>query len=231
MPGLFVTGTDTGVGKTHIAAALANLLIKQGISVRPRKPVESGCKEIENGLLPADAVALKTASASTDALDLICPYQFIPAVSPERAATQAGITLSLDDLEQACLADAKNNDFLLVEAAGGFYSPLAHGVRCSELAQRLKLPVLLVVGDRLGCINHALLTADAIKHAGLELVAVVINQPMQPNDPEMDNFTDLRQWFDCPLVPTSFQSTTGSIWENIAKESSELSQLAQNILS
>lgn len=224
MQGLFVTGTDTGVGKTQVSAALARLLTNQGVHVRPRKPVESGCTQTENGLIPEDALTLQTAAYSTDSLELICPYQFQPAISPQRAAEQAGIKLSLSDLEQACLSDINSDDFLLVEAAGGFYSPLADQIRCAELAQRLQLPVLLVVADRLGCINHALLTAHAIKQAGLKLAAVVMNQVVVDDDSGMNNLEDLKNWLDVDVIALHRQQNTKTAWETLAVESDVLRQ-------
>jgi dethiobiotin synthetase len=230
MRGLLVTGTDTGVGKTQVAAALAHLMVNENITVRPRKPIESGCTQTANGLIPQDALTLKTAARSDDSLDLICPYQLQPAISPQRAAEQAGLQLSLSDLQQACLADVNPNDFLLIETAGGFYSPMAHHIRCSELAKRLNLPVLLVVADKLGCINHALLTAHAIKQAGLRLVAVVINQVLADENSAMDNQADLENWLERRVIPIPSQHTTDKVWKNIAAHSAELLQLARSDL-
>jgi dethiobiotin synthetase len=224
MRGLFITGTDTGVGKTQVGAALARLLVDQGVSVRPRKPVESGCTLTENGLIPEDALTLQTAARSTDSLKLICPYQFQPAISPQRAAEQAGVQLSLNDLEQACLNDINANDFLLVEAAGGFYSPIAHQLRCADLAKQLNLPVLLIIPDRLGCINHALLTAQAVEQADLELIAVVMNQVSENNDSGMNNLQDLTSWLDADVIALHQQKNTSTAWEELAFKSDELCQ-------
>ncbi|MEE9344902.1 MAG: dethiobiotin synthase [Methylococcales bacterium] len=230
MRGLFVTGTDTGVGKTQIAAALAHLMVNQGINVRPRKPIESGCTQTANGLIPQDALTLKTAASSNDSLDLICPYQLQAAISPQRAAAQAGLQLSLNDLQQACVAGVNADDFLLIEAAGGFYSPLANQIRCSELAKRLNLPVLLIVTNKLGCINHALLTTHAIEQANLELVAVVINQALADENSAMDNQADLENWLNRSVIDINHQDTTNMAWKNIAAESVELKQLAKSDL-
>jgi dethiobiotin synthetase len=230
MRGLFVTGTDTGVGKTQVAAALARLLANENIAVRPRKPIESGCTQTENGLIARDALTLKTAARSDDSLDLICPYQLQPAISPQRAAAQAGLQLSLNDLQQACLADINSDDFLLVEAAGGFYSPMANQIRCCELAKRLDLPVLLVVSDKLGCINHALLTVHAIKQADLKLVAVVLNQVLVDDNSVMNNLADLTTWLDRSIIPIPLQNNTDSAWKNIAAQSAELQQFVHSDL-
>ena len=226
MRGLFVTGTDTGVGKTQVAAGLTRLLVNENIVVRPRKPIESGCTPSANGLIAHDALTLKTAAHCDDSIDLICRYQLQPAISPQRAAAQAGLQLSLTDLQQASLAEVNSDDFLLIEAAGGFYSPMANHIRCAELAQCLNLPVLLVVADKLGCINHALLTAQAIEQAGLKLVAVVLNNILLDDASAMDNLADLEQWLERSIIPIPRQDNTETVWKNIAAQSTELKQLA-----
>lgn len=227
MPGIFVTGTDTGVGKTQIAAAIARLLTNAGIAVYPRKPVESGCTLDEHGLTPQDALTLKTAANSPQSLKQICPYQFQPAISPERAAAQAGVHISLKDIKSACLNGLNPDNFSLVEGAGGFYSPLARKVRCIDLAMRLEYPVVLVVADRLGCINHTLLTQHAIQSAGLSLIAVIINRMTDHTDTNMDNAADLRQWVDCPMIDIQYQSNTSNAWETIAEHSTQLKNFVE----
>lgn len=228
--GLFITGTDTDVGKTQISAALATRLSEQHISVRPRKPVESGCLiDDNNKLIPQDASTLKKAAQSSDPLTMICPYQLRPAISPERAAQQAGIKITLADLQTACLTDIKKEDFLLVESAGGFYSPLAYQSRCSDLAQQLVLPVLLVVANRLGCINHTLLTIQAIQHSGLELSAVVLNTVEQSTNTDMNNAEDLKQWLDYPLFCFDSFPDTKEPWQSIARQREEISALASHV--
>ncbi len=209
--GLFVTGTDTGVGKTQITAALARLLVERQVVVRPRKPVESGCLREGNQLLPSDALELQAAAGSKEVLERICPYTFEAALSPERAAALAGISLTLDELRLACLEDVANSDFLLVEGAGGFYSPMATHVLNADLAEALSLPVLLVASDRLGTINHTLLAVEAIKARGLTLAGVVLNRIEPHQDPLMDNVEDLSSWLgQTVLVTENFTSAEGS---------------------
>lgn len=200
--GLFVTGTDTGVGKTQIAAALARLLSERGLIVRPRKPVESGCRREGDRLVPEDARTLQAAARTDEPLELICPYSFEPALSPERAAALAGVRLSLDNVRTACLQEVAETEFLLVEGAGGFYSPLASGVLNADLADALSLPVLLVTADRLGCIGHTLLTVEAIKRRGLTLAGVVLNRVENHGDPRMNNAADLSRWLGEPVLVT-----------------------------
>jgi len=201
--GLFVTGTDTGVGKTQIAAALANLLAARNLVVRPRKPVESGCRRRKGGrLVPEDARTLQVAARTDESLARICPYPMEPALSPERAAVLSGNALILDDVQAACLKGVADTDFLLVEGAGGFYSPLASGALNADLAAALSLPVLLVTADRLGTIGHTLMAVEAIKRRGLTLAGVVLNRLALHGDPLMDNAIDLSCWLGQPVIVT-----------------------------
>jgi dethiobiotin synthetase len=112
--GLFVTGSDTGVGKTRVGAALARLLVEQGVSVRPRKPVESGCPREAGRLCCQDAWALKSAARSLDPIETVCPYPMEAAVAPDRAARLAGLSLTIDELAETCRAGLGKGDFLLV---------------------------------------------------------------------------------------------------------------------
>jgi dethiobiotin synthetase len=185
-------------------------LVQRHVSVRPRKPVESGCRKIEGRLLPLDAETLRQASNTPEPLHLICPYPLEPALSPERAARQSDLPLTLAMLEEACLKGLSNRDFLLVEGAGGFYSPLSSDGLNKDLAMAVQLPVLLVVIDRLGGINHALLTAEAILRCGLELEAVVLNRYGDTHEDGMDNKEDLERLLDRPVtaMPDVHQDST-----------------------
>lgn len=198
--GLFVTGTDTGIGKTRISATLAHLLNRRGLVVRPRKPVESGCLRDEGGLFPADAATLQAAAGSDELLTQICPYRFESALSPEKAAALTDKNLTLVDVTAICRQGVAESDFLLVEGAGGFYSPLASGVLNATLAIALSLPVLLVVPDRLGAINQTLLAVEAIRRRGLTLAGVILNQVAADIDPHMDNATELSRWLGEPVM-------------------------------
>ena len=199
LAGVFVTGTDTGVGKTWVAAALARLLVRQGLLVRPRKPVESGCATGGDGLLPKDAAALCEAACSTESLEQVCAYPLRAALSPERAAALEGRTLILDQLVAACQSGVGIGDFLLVEGAGGLLSPVAAGITNADLAAALQLPVLVVATDRLGVINHILLTVEAMLRRELPLAGVVLNQAAPVTDPFMDNAADLARWLGRPV--------------------------------
>lgn len=199
MRGVFISGTDTGVGKTRIGTALACLLTRRGLRVRVRKPVESGCVADSNELSPQDAMALRAAAGNIDPIGRICPYRLSKPLSPERAAALEGMPLDLAQLHAACIDDVGDDDFLLVEGAGGFYSPIARGALNADLAAGLGMPVLLVVPDRLGAVNQALLTVEAVRMRGLALAGVVLNQPDFPTPSDMDNAADIERWLHTPV--------------------------------
>lgn len=206
MAGVFITGTDTDVGKTFIAAAIVKQLTKQNITVIPKKPIESGCIIKDGELFPQDAATLQRASNYSSKLSDVCPYRFQPAISPARAAQLENITLSTEDLSRHCRHD-NDDDFLLVEGAGGFYSPLVKDGLNADLAITLQLPVLLIANDKLGTLNHVLLTIEAIENRGLILIGVVLNDANNSNNEHMDNVNDLREQthhtiFSCPFSDT-----------------------------
>ncbi len=192
--GLFVTGTDTEVGKTYIGARLISQLRERGISVTPRKPAESGCKLIDGELVPSDGMSLMQA-AGLEHIDEITPYRFEAALAPPVAARLAGKDIRLKQLVDACAADPDH--FMVVEGAGGFLSPLAENGLNADLAVALKLPVLLIVADRLGCINHCLLTVEAIKHRGLTIAGIILNQIDKERTP--GNLYEIRSRVSCPV--------------------------------
>lgn len=215
--GVFITGTDTGVGKTYIGTALAHLLTQRGVRVCPRKPVESGCLRDGDGLLPQDAVSLHEASRSHEPLERVCPYRLEAPLSPERAAALEGLPLSLERLVSACKAGVAQDDFQLVEGAGGFYSPLTADGLNADLAMALDLPVLLVTADRLGAIHQVLVTAEAIERRGLALADVVLNQVAPLADARMDNAADLARWLGRKVIAVPHGRTQGPLaWREIA---------------
>ncbi len=202
MKGIFITGTDTHVGKTYIATLLARQLLQQNINVIPRKPVESGCTRDGGELIPSDALALKNASGYSGSLAQVCPYRFEPPISPLRAAHLAHQALTTSKVAGACVDNIDTeNDFLLVEGAGGFYTPLCEDGLNADLAQALNLPVILVAEDKLGCINHVLLNTQAIKTRKLKLMAVVLNRIDDFKENKyMNNQEDLHSLLSCPVL-------------------------------
>jgi dethiobiotin synthetase len=164
--GIFVTGTDTGIGKTRVATALVHLLAHRGHRVVGLKPLASGAVETPEGLRNADALALAAAGSVRLPYALTNPYCFAPAVAPHLAAAEVGVELLLADLTHWYGRASAGVDFAVVEGAGGWRVPLHPRGYLSDLPERLGLGVILVVGLRLGCLNHARLTLEAIEHAG-----------------------------------------------------------------
>lgn len=197
--GLFITATDTGAGKTFVGTRLVETLAAAGHKVSVRKPAESGCPEIDGQLVPMDATALRKAAGDWEALDTVCPFVLRDPLSPPRAARRMKRKLHLDELVAACTT-VEDAGMMIVEGAGGLFAPLAEDAINADLAKALGLPVLLVVPDRLGAINQALLGIHAVTHYGLTLAGVILNQV----DPElpcgMDNLADLRLWTGAPLM-------------------------------
>lgn len=172
----FITGTDTDVGKTTIAAGLLQAARLAGLSTAAGKPVASGCELSAKGLRNADALALLAQSSLPLSYEEVNPFAFEPAIAPHLAAREAGVGLTVQSLLTPMRhLLAKGADFTLIEGAGGWRVPLADQANLSDLAMALGLPVILVVGVRLGCINHALLTAEAIAQDGLQLAGWVAN--------------------------------------------------------
>ena len=207
LTGLFITGTDTNVGKTHIACQIARQLIAEGFTPIPRKPVESGCKQRGNELIPADALALQQACHSHESLQQICRFPLKAAISPAEAARLEHQHILLEDLHAACTnisEETLNNaePLLLLEGAGGFYSPLCEDGLNADLAEKLALPVILVAEDRLGCINHILLSIQAIQSRNLVLLAVVLNQ-ISATDTLMNNAHELGKLVSVPIIQSS----------------------------
>jgi dethiobiotin synthetase len=161
--GLFITGTDTGVGKTVIAAAVVRALVAQGHRVAVMKPVASGSDRTPEGLRNEDALTLMAASNVAAPYDRVNPYCFEPAISPHIAAEEACITVDTAHIRRNFDALAAAADLVVVEGAGGWLAPISPAASIRDLANTLALPVVLVVGIRLGCINHARLTKLAIE--------------------------------------------------------------------
>ncbi len=172
----FIAGTDTEIGKTTIAAGLLHAARARGLSTAAAKPVASGCERTPAGLRNGDALALLgECSLALDYAE-VNPFAFEPAIAPHLAAREVGVELTVDALlPPVRQVLARGADFALVEGAGGWRVPLAGRESLSDLAVALRLPVILVVGVRLGCINHAVLTAEAIARDGLTLAGWVAN--------------------------------------------------------
>jgi len=209
MKGVFITGTDTDVGKTWVGQKIIQQLIKVGVSVEPRKPIESGWPK---DITQSDAWKLSHVAKKEEKLDTICPNRFLAAISPDRAAKIEGKLITISQLSAQCRHNFNvEDDFLYVEGAGGFYSPICSDGLNADLAKALNLPVILVVADRLGCINHTLLSIDAIEKKGLTLLGVVLNKIGDYNSdcPNMNNYEDMSEKIEYPLI--SFENSSESV--------------------
>jgi dethiobiotin synthetase len=171
VPGLFVTGTDTGVGKTVVSCALARGLRASGLDVGVMKPAETGVPA--SG--PQDALALREAAGVDDPLSLICPLQLTLPAAPEASAAHERRAIAIAEIERAYRSLAARHELMIVEGAGGLLVPFTPDFDMADLAARLELPVLLVARASLGTINHTLLSVEACARRGLELLGVVIS--------------------------------------------------------
>lgn len=174
-PAVFVTGTDTGVGKTRVAAALCRGLAAGGTPVAAMKPVASGCTLTPEGLRNDDALALLAAANVPARYSDVNPYAFAPAIAPHLAAREAGVSIDFDVLDRAYERLRLRSRALIVEGAGGWLAPLDAARSFADLAAHWHMDVVLVVGMRLGCLNHALLTAESIERRGLRMRGWVAN--------------------------------------------------------
>lgn len=192
----FITGTDTSVGKTLVSCALLHAFSARGKTTLGMKPIATGCVSGEW----MDVKAVIAASSVVAPRECVNPYSFIPPIAPHIAAKQAGIEIDVEVIRQACFKLQKIAEVVLVEGVGGFVVPLNDHQNGADMAHILGLPVILVVGMRLGCLNHALMTAQAVEAIGLQLAGWVANQI----DPQMISFDEnvrtLTQRLKCPLL-------------------------------
>ena len=173
--GVFITGTDTGIGKTVISCSLLNSLNQQGMCTAAMKPVASGGSYINGKLHNDDAIALQKAASEHLPYELINPYVFEPSIAPHLAAAHINVEINFDEIKQAYKQLSAYADVTVVEGVGGWLVPLNNQASVADLALYLDLPVILVVGIRLGCLNHALLTVESIQQKGAKLIGWVAN--------------------------------------------------------
>jgi dethiobiotin synthetase len=190
---LFITGTDTGIGKTLVSVSLVKALVRHGLRCAVMKPVASGSEHTPAGLRNADALALAEASNVLVPYASINPYCFEPAISPHIAAEEAKIEVEVGLIKSRFEALASSADFVVVEGAGGWYAPISKSTSMADLPKSLNIPALLVVGVRLGCLNHALLTKQAIEASGVELAGWVANSIDPRTERAAQNLTSLER--------------------------------------
>jgi len=197
----FITGTDTGVGKTLVTAAFLKLAAEQGMKTMGLKPVAAGCHVTSDGRRNEDAEIIARYASAKLSYEQINPVLLESAIAPHIAATQEKKCLSADRIAGYCRgAMTASHDFCLVEGAGGWRVPLNNRETMSELVKLLQLPVILVVGIRLGCLNHALLTSEAILRDGLPIagwVANIVDANMLAME---ENITTLKDTFGFPML-------------------------------
>jgi len=180
--GVFVTGCDTGVGKTVIAGAIAASMKAHGLDVGVMKPVASGAKEIENKLVSEDAVYLKKIIDSTDDDAFVNPILFKPPIAPTIAASKVGIPIDINKILKAYEALTNRHDFVVVEGVGGLMVPIDDTLFVADLARRMDLALVIVTGDYLGAINHTLLTIEYARNRNLRIKGIVINMLKNGDD-------------------------------------------------
>ena len=197
----FVTGTDTGVGKTLISTALLAAANKRGLTTAAMKPIAAGCRQTANGLHNDDALALQEVISQPLSYQQINPIALKPAIAPHLALQQAGQTVSVDRLAAYCSAVLTMAvDCVVIEGAGGWRVPLNAKETLADLPKVMGLPVILVVAVRLGCINHALLTAEAIQRDGVNLSGWVANQITPDMSAYKENVASLKQRLPAPCL-------------------------------
>ncbi len=183
--GIFITGTDTGVGKTVAAAVLARLLSVRGVNVGVMKPVTSGCSEMDGRLVSDDAELLAWGAGLTSVEQDNAPYLLRAPLAPSQAASREGIRIDFGRIRESYQRLAEHHDFVIVEGSGGLMVPLAGGMLIADLIIALNLPALVVTRPNLGTINHTLLTTFAAKQMGITVSGVIINSyPAEPDDVE-----------------------------------------------
>jgi len=196
---LFISGTGTDVGKTFVTENLIYLLKAKGFTVSPYKPIETGCKKNKSKLIPSDASKFYKLIDKEIDIDLINPYRFQQPISPNRAIRLANKKIFIDDYISRSKLLPKN-DYLIVEGAGGLYSPISTDGYNIDLIKKMKIPTVLVAKDEIGVINNILLSLDLLKKYKISVLAIILNKinSLQPNG--MDNHKDMKSLTKIPLI-------------------------------
>ncbi len=208
---VFITGSDTGVGKTYVGTALTAWLYSAGKDVIPRKPAESGCRETPEGRVPEDALAYYHSVGGSQPINQICKYRFLAPLAPPSAATLEGKNLSISQLIEAC--NFKDEDKIyIVEGAGGIYSPIADDGSNADMCRLLNMPALAIIENRLGCINQALLTYRALENEGIPIMALVLNDFGKQRTPDYEsNIKFLSTHLPCPIIEFSIANKSKAL--------------------
>lgn len=196
----FVTGTDTEVGKTVASSALLQAANRAGFRTAGYKPVASGSEMTKEGLRNTDALSLQRNSGVALSYAEVNPYTFEEPTSPHIVSEDEGRPIEATALSAGLQALSKKADWVLVEGAGGWYTPLSSTYTFADWVQAERLPVILVVGVKLGCINHALLTAQAVEQAGLTLAGWIANDVIPPGRRHAEYLATLTRMLPAPLL-------------------------------
>jgi len=202
IPGLFVTGTDTGVGKTVIAGAIANWFYRHQKRVAVLKPVATGCVRRREGLVSEDAEFLAVCSRTRHPLDLICPCRYAEPLAPSVAAKRADQPLDWQAIQRSIRIMSQDSDVMIVEGAGGVMVPLDDKHLVLDAARMLNVPAIVVARAALGTINHSVLTVRALQAANVRVAGVVINQyPAElPGVAEETSPREIEKWAKVPVL-------------------------------
>lgn len=203
MNGYFITGTDTGCGKTEVTLLLMRRLQQRGLRVQGMKPVASGGVRTAEGLRNEDALRIQAQGSDLLPYEQINPYCYEPPIAPHLAAAQAGAPIRPEPVVDAYERIAEQADRVLVEGVGGWCVPLGDDLMLADLAGALRLPVILVAGLRLGCLNHALLSAEAILNSGCELAGWVANVVDSQMPFQAENIATLERLIPAPRLASA----------------------------
>jgi dethiobiotin synthetase len=217
---IFITGTDTGVGKTFVSCALAAYLRDLGYRVGVMKPAETGCVEKDGELFADDAYRLKQASGCEESIDKICPYRLPEPLAPSIAAERAGVKIDIDRLLSVCGEITSTHEVTLIEGAGGLMVPLLPSYTFADFARVAKLPVIVVAANKLGVVNHLLLTLEHASCKGLRTAGYVLNQiesqislAAETNREVLSNLTGVPCLGELPYYPnTQFDAAALAGW-------------------
>jgi len=202
IPGLFITGTDTGIGKTLVAAAIADWFKRHGHRAAVCKPIATGCSRRREGLVSEDAEFLAHHADAKFPLNTICPQRFAEPLAPAIAAERAGQTIEWNAIDAAIQTMSRESDVLIVEGVGGVMVPIARKILVLDMIVWLGLPAVVVARAGLGTINHTLLTVQALRNANIPIAGVVINKypPETPPIAEETNPRAIEKWGSVPVL-------------------------------
>ena len=199
--GLFITGSDTGVGKTFITAGLTLLFKSRGLDTGVMKPVASGCRMEEGAVVSQDVVTLRDIAGIDDDMELINPYRFIEPLSPNYASKKQGIEVDMRRIRDSFCILSKRHDVVLVEGIGGLMTPISNRYTVADLIRYLNLPAIIVVSKRLGAINHTLLSISKAKDMEIGLKGIILNETEPVSEGIDDSIKDeLNEHTDIPVI-------------------------------